>query len=396
MKLFNAYKKELKIASRGFYFYIELIIAVVVLAVLMMLVKEYPDGHMDEYIYYDVPEEHVEYLIQRDINAGRIVMGEDKEIKLKPGRFTVENIETHEAEDYEYTEGGKMTVKTVNKINPNTGKLNGTVYLMPDRESMLRMAFRTGKIGASIVEDEQGRFYYEYIDQGYETDRYNNVLYVLHNFDPDKVDAQQELQNIISIGTVERLNTRQAVIPVYVTLACSLMSFFIICAYIFLDKTENVIKAFLVTPSSLTTYLLSKVLLVMTAAFLSATIVVLPVMGFKPNYLLFIPLLLASTFQFCCIGLFVGSFYDNMNKAFGVLYLIMMIMILPMISYYVGSFDPMWIHLLPTWSIMESFKILCQGQTGVLFPVIVTAGCLLVGVIMMKLAEVRFRKTLNV
>ena len=396
MKLFKAYKKELKIATRGFYFYIEIAVAVLVLMVLMMVVKEYPDGHQDEYIYYDVPEDHVEYIMRRDLDAGRIVLLEDREIKLKPGSFTLQNLMNGTEEKYTFEKQEKLTVPALAKINQTTGKRKGIVYLMPTRESMLRLAYRTGKTGAVITEDAQGQFHYEYINQGYETERYNNILYILHNFDIEKTEDQKALQTIHKTGTVERLNTRQSVIPVYITFACTLMSFFIICAYIFLDKTENVIKAFLVTPSTITTYLLSKILLILTVVLLSATIVVFPVMGLKPDYLMFYLLLIAATFQFCCFGLFVGSFYDNMNKAFGVLYLIAVILILPMIPYYVGSFDPLWIHFLPTWPIMESFKMICQAQKEILFPIIVTSGCFVSGMIMMKLAEIRFRKTINV
>ena len=72
MKWWNAYCKELKIAARGFYFYIELIIAVLVLMVLLMVVKPYPDGHQDEYIFNDMPHAVAEAYIRRDLEAGRI------------------------------------------------------------------------------------------------------------------------------------------------------------------------------------------------------------------------------------------------------------------------------------------------------------------------------------
>ena len=55
MKLLKSYIKEMKIAGRGFYFYVEILVAVLVLMVLMMVVKPWPDGHKDEYIFNNMP-----------------------------------------------------------------------------------------------------------------------------------------------------------------------------------------------------------------------------------------------------------------------------------------------------------------------------------------------------
>ena len=283
MKLWKAYCKELKIASRGFYFYIELIIAVLVLMVLMMVVKPWPDGHQDEYLYNDMSQEVMDWYIDRDLKTGRIRENGETEITLKPGSFTLRNCQTGEEEHYEFPEKEVLSVPTYAKINPRTGRINGLIYIMPDELSMLRMADKTGKVGATTTVDEQGHVSYRYYNQGYETQQVRNSLYVLHTFDTDVVDGQMALQNEVTIGTVPRLYTRQAVVPVYVTLACCLMGIFIVCAYVFLDKQEHVIRAFLVTPGTLRQYLGGKLLLIFTVNLLSATLVTLPVRGLQPR-----------------------------------------------------------------------------------------------------------------
>ena len=395
MKLLKSYLKEMKIASRGFYFYVEILVAVLVLMVLMMVVKPWPDGHKDEYIFNDMSKSIEDYMIKRDINAKKVVKGEDAKLKLKPGSFTLYDKETGENKTYDFPEKETITVKTLDKINSKTGKKLGTVYLMPDKDSMLRMANKTGKMGAVITVDDTGNASYEYISQGYETKRFENILYILHTYDVETMDELKSHHEVSEIGTVERLNTREAVVPVYVTFACTLMGFFIVCAYIFLDKNENVIKAFLVTPGTLTTYLLSKILVILTVVFLSASIVVLPVAGMKPNYPLFYLLLLSASFGFCAFGLFVASFYENMGKAFGVLYLIMIALMLPVIPYYVGSFDPLWMHFLPTWPILMSFKSIVEGQCKWSFVLPTILGCLVIGFVFLVLSKKSFRKTIT-
>ena len=85
-------------------------------------------------------------------------------------------------------------------------------------------------------------------------------------------------------------------------------------------------------------------------------------MKLKPNYLLVFIFLIASTYLFSSLGLLVGSFFDTMSKAFGVLYIMMIAMMLPAFSYYISSFDPVWIRFLPTYSILEGFKGIMKGQ----------------------------------
>ena len=394
MKWWNAYCKELTIAARGFYFYIELIIAVLVLMVLMMVVKPYPDGHQDEYIFNDMPPAVAEAYIRRDLEAGRIVSTGEKEVKLKPGAFTLRNDATGETETHSFSEGETITVPTYAKINAETGRKNGTVYLMPDELSTLRMADQTGKTGAAIAVDGAGQVSYRYYLQGYEPEWIYNGLLVLHTFDVEQVEAQTDLQTELTIGTVPRLNTRQAVVPVYVTFACCLMGIFIVCAYVFQDKQENVIRAFLVTPGTLHQYLWGKILLIETVCLASATLVTVPVMGLQPAYGLFYLLLISAAFCFTAMGLVVSSFFPSMGKAFGSLYLLMILLMLPAIPYYVGSFDPMWIRLLPTDPVLRGFRQIMQGRPEVSGILLTAGGCLLGGAALLELAVRRFRKTI--
>ena len=128
--------------------------------------------------------------------------------------------------------------------------------------------------------NDQGVLYYDYYIQGYETERLSQSLYVLHTFVPEDVDAMLEKQVTREIGNLGRLNNREAFVPVFVVLSGSLMGFFIIMSYVFLDKNEGVIKAFAVTPSSVWKYLLSKTFVILTTVVISSSIFVIPIMRF--------------------------------------------------------------------------------------------------------------------
>ena len=62
-------------------------------------------------------------------------------------------------------------------------------------------------------------------------------------------------------------------------------------------------------------------------------------MGLQPNYPLFYLLLIISTFAFTALGLFLSSFFDTISKAFGLLYFLMIVLMVPAFSYYIPSFD---------------------------------------------------------
>ncbi len=396
MKLLSTYLKEMKIASRGFYFYIEIFIALLLLAILLLAVEENPDGKGSEYLYYDLPEEVLDYIIDKDVAAGKIRVVDDKEFTMKPVSFSVTNRDTGDIDAYEFTEEDIVTAKTVEKLNTDTGKVKTTAYVFDEEEDALRMSVLEGDIAATTIMNEQGVFSYKYFIQGYEAERFLNVLYVLHTFTTEEVEDQLDQQVVREIGVSERMNNRERVVPAFVVFAGSLMGFFIIMSYIYLDKDEGVIKAFGVTPSAVWKYLLSKTFVIVTTVIISSTIIVVPVLKLRPDYFIFYVFLILTTFAFSTLGLLVASLFDSISKAFGVLYIIMILFMVPGFSYYISSFDPLWIRFLPTYPVLQAFKGILVGQTDMAYVGIYSLVFLLGGILLLAIANARFKKTLTV
>ena len=57
MKLLSSFKKELILASRGFYFYIELIFAVIILLVILFAIPQNFSNITTEYLYFNLPQQ---------------------------------------------------------------------------------------------------------------------------------------------------------------------------------------------------------------------------------------------------------------------------------------------------------------------------------------------------
>ncbi len=395
MKLLSSYFKEMKIAARGFYFYIEIVIAVIILVILLVAVNEKSVSKQKEFVYYDMPREMKEYLIQKEIDKGTLKLVEPAEFKMKAVEFDVGSVETGEVAHYVF---GKeiYSIETYQEWDPDTGELVKTAYITESEEQMIRLSRQERKIGAAIAVNDAGERTFRYYNQGYETERFINLLYVLHNDSPEALKIAVDKQEVWKAGDVQVLNNRENLLPTMIVFMGSLMGFFIVVAYIFLDKTEGVIRAFAVTPSSVWKYLLSKTMIILTTVLISSSIITIPVIGTQPNYLLFYLLLLISTFAFAALGLLISSFFDTISKAFGVLYFFMIALMIPAFSYYIPGFDPVWLRFFPTYPLLQSMKEILMVSTDVKYVLSCSGVFLAGGILLFLLANIRFKKTLTV
>jgi len=396
MKLLSSYIKEMKIAGRGFYFYIEIFVAVVMLFVLLFLVNENPVSRQKQFMYYDMTPFMFNVVKNRGISDGSLRMGEEKTFTLKPVEIEVINDQTRKKERISYDEKKEITVKTLENLDPKTGELLKTVYVTDNKEDMIRLAHQEKQMGAIVKMNEKGQFSYEYYLQGYETERLVNLLYVIHDEKSAILQTQMDRQQVRELASGETLNNRENILPLFITFAGSLMGFFIVMAYIFLDKDEGVIKAFAVTPSSVGTYLLSKTGVILTTVLISTSIITIPVMGLKPNYPLLYLFLLVTTFAFAELGLLIATFYNAFEKAFGSLYLVMIILMVPAFSYLIPGFDPVFLRFFPTYPVLQGFKDILLNVNDMGYVWIYSVVFLLAGLFLLWLTQKRLSKSLTV
>lgn len=395
MKLLSTYRKEMTIAARGFYFYIEIFFAVLLLVLLLFAVKEQPVSMTKEFLYYDMPASVVEASFAESVAKGTAKFVEDTTFTTRPISFTVTNEETGDVTAYDFDEES-LTFRTVEIHTPSTGDLEKTLYLADSERDMIRMSYGEKAIGATISLDERLELSYRYFIQGFETQRLKDLLYILHNESTSTLQEVMDQQVIRKLSIIETLNARENLVPVLIVFMGSMMGFFIVMAYIFLDKAEGVIRAFAVTPSSVWKYLLTKNMVIMSTVVISSSIITIPIMKGQPNYLLFYLLLLVTTFAFASLGLLIASFFESISKAFGALYTIMVVMMIPAFSYFVPSFDPIWLRFFPTYSMLQGFKEIIMEQTDVPYVLGYTGIFLAAGVVIFILANIRFKKTLTV
>jgi hypothetical protein len=368
MKLWSSFVKELVIASRGFYFYIEIMMAFIFLFLLLFVIPEQFNSKEDEYLYLDFPSATIE---EAYIEAFDDLDGQPEAVTLKAGKAEID------AHLYE----------TADK----------KIYLLHSEADMAILAENKHKIGAAVAMDSDDyETRYTYYLQGNETDRLKNLLLIIHGQDDAQLyDAAEDQEVRRLTDTNVKLTDRENLLPVFLAFNGALMGFFIIAAYIFLDKKEGVIKAYAVTPSPVWKYMLSKVMVLTMTMLLTSLVIIVPLMGGRINYPVLL-VFLASTGLFASgLGLVVSGYYDSMTKSFGIMYLLMIVMGFPMIAYFTPSWDPVWLKLVPSYYILFGFKeIFIKGDMG--FVLLVALGYLAAGTLLFAWANARYKRTLSV
>ena len=368
MKLLSTIKKELILATRSFYFYIEILFAVILLAIILFVIPEHAHTSQDEYIYLDMPLQAADTVL--DLMLAEDVDGQAEQVML--------------------------TIDGVTYQTTLIGKENENLYLLSSAQAVETLSDTQRNIGLIVSIDDAGQLHYRYYLQGYETQRLKNLLSVLHNVDSAVLEQRFDAQPVRMLLTeAVTLNDRENAIPPMLAFNSSLMGMFIMAAYVFLDKKEGVINAYAVSASSVWRYLLSKIIVILLSGVVTTAIVLLPVLGLRINYGLVLALQLTSGFFAAVVGLLIASFYKDIANAFGAIFAIMVLIMIPSFSYFLPGWSPLWVQLIPSYPLIQGFQEILLPTGNAAYVLLVSTGFLLVGVVLFHITNVRFKKALG-
>ncbi|NCC78599.1 MAG: ABC transporter permease [Clostridia bacterium] len=344
MKLLHTFLRDLKVSYRTYYIYIEFIMALVIVAVLVFVVPENSDPTTKLFLH-----------VESGINSEQILTSMEKD----------------ESADITLLDSREEVVLAMEK----------------DRSAQ----------GAVIGETEDGMGY-EIILQGYESEEIRNMMesVLLAGFKTEHPEYTETTTVKVLDADAERLSDRINYMPILLMMNSAFMGLFIVAAYVFMDKEEGTIRALTVTPVSIRDYLLSKVGVMLFTGLLTGLITTILVAGLKVNYLHLILVLAASNFFGTALGLFIASFYDSIIKSMGALYIVIMIMAFGGISYFMPSFSPLIIRILPSYPLLFAFREVFLERPDTAF-ILTTSGLfILAGALIFMAAVLRYKKTLTV
>lgn len=342
-KLWMTFLKDAKLSFNGLYFYMEIGMALIFIAVLLFVVPEEFESTQKFYIAME--------LESGDTEAVRRLLGDSDDVTVLGNRSEIESA------------------------------------MKKDRSS----------VGAVIRKNED-KYVYEMVLQGYENENMKNLIRA--GIEGEILQQIPGFASEISIRTLEKnsekLSDRVNLIPIYLTMNVGMMGLFIIAAYIFLDKEEGVIKAYAVAPVEVWQYLASKMMIMLMMGLITSFVTVLAIVGFNINYLYLFGLIVAFNTFGSALGLFISSFFNTMVKAMGVMYVFIMVMMLPTISYLMPSFNPVWVKFFPSYPMMFSLRELLLENGDQSYIVMQIGIYLVLGLMLFIAANHQFKKTLTV
>lgn len=344
MKLLNTFLRDLKVSYRTYYIYIEFIMALIIVAVLLFVVPENMSSTTKLFL-------HVDDTVDAEIILQSMESDKSTQVTLLDSREAV--------------------VEAMEK----------------DRASQ----------GAVISGRDQG-IGYEIILQGYESEKIRNILenIFITGFKKEHPDFVDTTTVRVLDENAERLSDRTSYMPLLLMLNSAFMGLFIVAAYVFMDKEEGTIKALTVTPVSIKDYLLSKVGVMLFTGLMTGLLTTVLVVGRDANYFYLTLILAASNFFGTALGLFIASFYDSIIKSMGALYIVIMTMAFAGISYFMPSFSPLVIRLLPSYPLLFAFREVFLRRPDAGFIMSTVGIFLIMGIGLFILAVMRYKKTLTV
>ncbi len=248
-----------------------------------------------------------------------------------------------------------------------------------------------------VIKEREGRPLVKFIVQGHENERVRNMLVlavkdainkaVYKDMDIDTVYLKKDI-------LVREIPTNENVLPMFILTEPVLLGFILIAVLVFMEKEEGTIRAYMVSPGRIPEYLASKITLMLILGLLSAGIVTSLVMGLKADYLsLFILVALGSIFG-SSLGLILASFFDNISQSMIWIIVVSIPLTLPFVSYFIPSFAPLYIKLLPTYSLLFAIReaVFPSGNTGIVYSAAFTTA--VAGLVSYILAVLAYRRNL--
>lgn len=325
MKLIRSIGRELLLLSRSYYFYIEIVMAVIYLVLLLVVIPENLSVKSTEYYYFDMPQTAYQQLESSFFPDDGSMTKESTTLKNRGSNLNV----THYGTDMK------------------------NVYVVDSEDALRALSEDSNDVGIMLSLNGTSLVYHYYL-QGYETEQYKNLAMLVSSSDVMQMTELSKSQPVFPLEKdVLPLTDRQNLLSILLVVNCVLMGIFIMAAYIFEDKKSNIIHAARVTPTPISNYLILKMSAVLLTSILSAMIVTIPVMSTKANYFLLAAVILSTGFFTIASGTLLSGFFNDMESAFAAVFTVLIILLIPAIGCMIPSWNSLWLTFIPSyWAIV--------------------------------------------
>ena len=166
-------------------------------------------------------------------------------------------------------------------------------------------------------------------------------------------------------AAAEPIPLNKSVVPVLMVFEVIVLGFLFVAVTVFQEKQDGSIRAYRVSPGGTWTYILSKtaVWLLLTTAY--GALLLAATMGFVMPWGRLLALTALSALFMTLVGLLVSVFFRSISEWFVVGVGILVINMLPQISYLEPAFSPAWITWIPSYPVLFAVReLLFAAEPG--------------------------------
>lgn len=275
---------------------------------------------------------------------------------------------------------------------------HSNIYSVASREEIIeKMKENFNSLGMVINEvDNMPRV--EFIMQGYENRGVVNTLLLSMKDDLDnriRGDIEIETVTLKKQSNNDKIPLNKNVLPIFLAMEPTMLGLVMIAAFVFMEKDEGTIRAYKVSPGKIPEYLASKITLMVILGWISTIISTVLVVGFKADYINLLIIVTVGSIFASGLGLIIASFFENISQSIVWILAVSIIFSVPFISYFVPSFAPQYIRLLPTYPLQFALReaVFPSGNTQIIYSTILIFSVL--SVINFVVAVFAYRRNLG-
>lgn len=246
-------------------------------------------------------------------------------------------------------------------LQPISGESSGQVFVDSRDELIANMKKNRVAVGMILTKKENGGVQIELLTQpsttpamvNYFRVQMTDLISMIHP--PSGLYPPEVYQSVkvtsLKENVLDEIPFNKRLVPLILMFVVGFMGIFTMMSLISQERTDQTIRAYKITPSRLSTLIVSKHAMILTIGLITFSILFLPVIGFQgylKGLLIIIPTILVGS----AIGVFLGSYFDNPMSSMGWIFLLMILFGLPAVSLFAPVFSPEWLQFIPSFHII--------------------------------------------
>lgn len=170
----------------------------------------------------------------------------------------------------------------------------------------------------------------------------------------------------------ERVPLNLSFLPVALVFEVVLLGFTFGAVMIFQEKQEGVNRAYRVSPATTVDYIVSKNVVFVLMSLIYGGLLLLAAFGLDADYGRILLLIVLASSMMTLVGLAIAVFFNNLSEWFFVGVGVLVLNMLPVLSYSMPTFAPDWLTLIPSYPVLFGAReiLFSTGKGDLMAPLV--------------------------